>query len=246
MPLFRGGARGNPVFGANSPHQLLHRHRLSRQLRLGGLFAFGRRRIQEHAKAGVHRNLRHLWHERVQHLPRRTQPGRGARRLDNTGLRDRVSRLSRPQRGHIFVPLGRHDDRRAQQRHVDGAQGHALLGEPTAGAAGPGIKRGLAGRKGREARRVGGHANQADVDHIAAFVDPHAGQETDRDTQAAVAVGLWWWARNREGGAGGLRWRGQGSGPHCRSRNPRSRGCSARAWRRGQRLACRRCPPRGQ
>ena len=83
MPLFRGGARGNPVFGANSPHQLLHRHRLSRQLRLGGLFAFGRRRIQEHAKAGVHRNLRHLWHERVQHLPR-LAPSQVAGRVDST------------------------------------------------------------------------------------------------------------------------------------------------------------------
>ena len=126
----------------------------------------------------------------MQHLAEHPEARGDAHRLGDAGLRDHVGGLLRAQRGHVVVDLGGRDHRRAHQRHVDGREGDALVGELAARTARPGVQRRLAGDVGREARRVGQHADRADVDDMAPAPGHHARQQSHRDAQAAEVVEL--------------------------------------------------------
>jgi hypothetical protein len=123
---------------------------LGAELRLGALVTLGGGRVGEHAEAGVHADLRHARHQRMQHLAGDAQPGGDAHRLADAGLRHHVGGLFGAQRGHVLVDVGGRDHGRAHQRHVDGGEAHALVGKLAAGAARPGVQRGLAGHVGAE------------------------------------------------------------------------------------------------
>mmetsp|Transcript_13045 Transcript_13045/g.52044 ORF Transcript_13045/g.52044 Transcript_13045/m.52044 type:complete len:688 (-) Transcript_13045:2028-4091(-) len=126
----------------------------------------------------------------MQQLAGHAELGRDAHRAGHAGLGDHVGRLFRRQRGHVVVDLGGRDHWRAHQRHVDGREGHADVGELAGRTARPGVQRRLAGHIGAEARRVRQHADRADVDHMPLAFGHHARQQAHGHAQAAEVVQL--------------------------------------------------------
>ena len=82
-------------------------------------------------------------------------------------LADQVGGLVRRDRRERVVDLRRRDHRRPDERHVDRREGDVVADRLAEHDARPGVERRLGGDVGAEARRVGLHADRADVDDVA-------------------------------------------------------------------------------
>ena len=146
--------------------------------------------VGEDAVGDVEDAVDGLGRECVGDLAERAEAGVDRLGLGADRLADHAAGLFGGDRRELVVHLRRRDHLRAHERHVDRRERHAVADHLRRHHPRPRVQRRLRRHVGREARRVGLHADRRDVDDVAAAALAHVREQQHRQPDRAEVVEL--------------------------------------------------------